>query len=121
MSVSDQFLILARSAEEVYAEVLDISKVEPIFEEVLLLITQHPMQRELFTRLLLEILHEPDKGPIELVSFCAHALQWEEFREELNRLFQLSTSERYRSALKQVISAFEDEWEDADMYKKFIN
>jgi hypothetical protein len=48
-------------------------------------------------------------------------LQWEEFREELNRLFQLSTSERYRSALKQVISAFEDEWEDADMYKKFIN
>lgn len=121
MSVSDQFLVLARSAEEVYSEVLDIAQVEPIFEEILLLIEQHPMQRELFTRLLLEILHDPDKGPIELVSFCAHALQWEEFRKELNRLFKNSTSERYRSALRQVICAFEDDWDDADMYKRFIN
>ena len=114
-----KFYELANSAEKRYAESLDIGEVEPIFLEVLDLILRHPEEKSTFIDCFENVISNGYTTPPELVSFCMHELRWPELKKSLNDWLLIEKSERIRHVLRQTLEAFNDDWNDADMYFKF--
>ncbi len=103
-----------RADDELRAE---FSNVE--YEAVLDHVLANPELRSDLVGAFLKIAYDPSLGPIDLVEFCMHYLRWEEV--ELSFLNRLETerSERARSALRRLLGSFDQNWPEADLYRRF--
>lgn len=108
----------ATEAEEVLERTYDQSAAEPIFEEVANFAGRSPAARSVLVEALLQVLSNP-KMPLELVEYCAHALRWVELREKVEQRLEDARDLRARAALERLLEAFEDDWNQSDIYRRF--
>lgn len=112
-----RFWELTGEANRVATEQLE-TDVEPWLEAVLSHVTAHPETRPQFADAFLRIVHE-NKGPLELVEYCMHALRWPEVKAALVTWLERENSERIRHALRGLIRSFDDDWHVANSYSRF--
>ena len=110
---------LLATAERACDEGDSTSDFEPAFTEVLLFIREHPACRVDAVATMASALHRPDALPWELLAFLMHELRWPEVQEEVTRVIQQSEDWRIKTALSNVVAAFEDGWPDADLYQRW--
>lgn len=115
-SITDQFDVLCRKAEAAYGEELDVS-YETTLLNILKFVKQHPESNIEFVKKFKEILLS-NKGPFEAVSFCMRELRWPEIKEFVVQQMNLSEDPR-SEALRTIVTAYDEDWPDADLYEYF--
>ncbi|MCA3174542.1 MAG: hypothetical protein ING36_03235 [Burkholderiales bacterium] len=116
-TVIQRFFELAAEAERIDSGLEE--PVEPALEAVLDHVLTHAEFRQEFAQAFLQVAHDPDKGPPELVEYCMHALRWPEVKQELVSWLEAEDSERVRHVLRKFVMSFDDDWYHADSYTRF--
>lgn len=120
MTATIDELELARlfaAAEEQYARGSSTSDYEPAFIRLLEFIQSHPACHQAAERRFLDGLTTGSPS-WELISFCMHSLRMEAVRREATRLI-VPENPRGWGALSSIVAAFDDDWEDADLWEYF--
>jgi len=93
--------------------------VEPEMAEFLHLVRAHPEARTFVVELFKRSLGKPG-GPWEFIQFCLHGLRWPEMYEFLQAARAKDINNmRARPVWEHLLSAFDDDWEDAEFYKEY--
>lgn len=96
-------------SEEIESELLDI----------LSFVKTNLNERNELSKCFIEIVNDYRNGPLEIVIFSMRELKWDEVRNAaLNRKL-ISDDPRVWSAMNDVLAVYEDEWEDAELYKYY--
>lgn len=114
----DKFFKLSAHAEFIAGTAID-QPLEPALEAVLNFVQDHCDQRLEFANAFLDVLHDPEKGPPELVEYCMHELKWSEVRDAIQTWLDSERSERVRHILRKQLLAFDENWHDANFYERF--
>jgi hypothetical protein len=117
-AIVSRFFELSLEAGRVNSEHLD-EPTEPYFEAVLEFVISHPEFRNEFAKAFMQLAHDPDLGPPELIQYCMHVLGWSDIKQQLLDWLELEKSERIRHVLRKLLMSFDDTWQDADMYARF--
>ncbi len=116
--VVQKFYELAKEAERIDSEVYD-EPTEPVFEAVLLHVLAHPEARSALSAAFLDIAHDPNKAPPDLIQYCMHVLRWGEVNDAISSWLETERSERVRHIFKKFIMSFDDNWYGASMHQRF--
>jgi hypothetical protein len=115
-SAFHEFEVLCGSAQQA-CDTLESSKdIEPYFSKVLEFIESHPELNAEFKYFFTRMILLNDAIPVELVAFCMHKLRWTEIRTAAENRCDSATTPGLRAAMADVISAYSDDWSDADLY-----
>lgn len=117
--VLDRFVELAAAATAAAAEP-GPEFPEAEFSAVLDHVLQHPAQRARFAELFVAVAYDRDRDGIDLVDYCMHALRWEEVRSAFRNRLAAEQDERARHVLRGLLQAFDDGWEPAALYRRFV-
>lgn len=120
LEFTGRIIELARHAENVLGERFDFVAAEPIFDDVLRVVTQEPDRRGVFCRLLVELLRS-NAAPPELVAYCAHALRWPELKAAIEKSISSTHDRRMLFVLRNILDAFDDDWDQRDIYRRWRN
>lgn len=82
------------------------------------MVADEPEHRVDLAALLLEMAAS-GSGPIELVEYCVHVLRWAELKSKFEVLLLTTTDRRIQTALKRLLEAFEDDWNQRDIYSRW--
>lgn len=101
--------------------------MEPLYEKLLKFLTEHSEDRHLLSSELVSMVRsfrfsrESDgvKLSVDAIAFCMHQLRWSEVLEVAKSEHDTSFSKKRSSTLLPLISAFDDEWEEAEDYRLF--
>lgn len=116
--VAKQFWELVNLARAVHEEDWQQDS-EPYFEQLLEFVNANPSARNDFAKLFFEGLDGPEYIPIDLMEYCMHELRWPEVQQGVEGRLQDSPSERSRYLLSRLLSAFDDDWDTADLYDRY--
>ena len=114
--------IKIRSGEDTYSE-----EVESLYAELLDFLENNPSARpELAETLKSAVRHFRNarrEGPgilsIDAISYCMHELRWEEILQVALEEHRDYFVPRRESTLVRLIEAFEDDWSEAESYKRY--
>ena len=94
---------------------------ERAFLDVLRFVKAHPDCREECESAFVNALAGGSQVPWELVQFCMRELRWPRVREEALRIADETTDIRVKAIMRDIAAAYEEEWEDADLYEYYRN
>lgn len=81
----------------------------------------NPDQRSFVFGLLTQSLVEPE-CPWEFIQFVVHGLRWEEIKRFVREARQREVDDlRARAIWDHLLSAFDDNWEDAEFYREYAS
>lgn len=112
----DQFDRLCQQAQSVFGEEGERS-YEATLIDILNFVKRHPQCRAGFVERFKLILNVGN-APFEAVAFCMRELQWFELRDYVSAVLQSSVDPRSQ-ALTSVLSAYDEVWPDADLYRYY--
>lgn len=123
MNPLGRFRELQASAEAAISrpDSVGCADVEPAGLAILDLVAAYPELREEFIQLFVNVLSD---GPWEMLAFCMHTLRWPEVRAiiQQKRDREIATiSARTSPVFDHVLDAFNDAWEDVDMFPYFAS
>ena len=118
MNPLDRFRELQASAEAAISrpDSVGCPDVEPAGLAIIDLVAAHPELRGEFVQLFVRILRE---DPWELLAFCMHSLRWPEVCEIIQKERDQEMARigaRTSRVFDHVLAAFNDDWEDIDMF-----
>lgn len=108
---------LFRSAQAACDRGESTSDFEAAFVALVVFVKEHPESRPLVEKMCIAGLRDRSLC-WELISFCMHALRMATVRDEARRLID-PQDPRGWGPLSSIVEAFDDDWEDADMYAYF--
>lgn len=111
--LSEEFDKLCAASLEAFNEELDISYEETLIN-ILNFVKQHPKDRGMFVEKFKAILLSRN-SPFESVAFCMRELRWPEIKDFVIQTMNASDDPR-SEALRTVVTAYDDEWPNADLY-----
>lgn len=118
MNVVEQFWLLVRNAESAWENTDGADELEPYLLAVLEFVKKNITHRAELLKCFNTLVWE-DKGPIEILEFCMRELRWKEVQETAIQAMKENTDIRILNALDRFLAVYEDEWEDADLYKYY--
>lgn len=118
LEFKQKVLTLAQRAEQLLTERPHFPRAEPIYEQILRLVEEEPQHRGALCEVLNDLLAR-SAGPIELVEYVAHALRWPELKLAIQRLLAETQDQRQREALDRLLTAFNDDWDQRDIYRRW--
>lgn len=111
-----QFDTLCDVAMAAFGEELEFSYEKSLLD-ILEFVKKNPGHKEDFIGRF-ELILMSNNSPFEVVAFCMRELQWPEIKEFV--ISKMNPSQEPRSeALRSVLTAYDDFWPDADMYKYY--
>ena len=119
MSKLDEFRSLCLAAKLACETIGSTFQFEPYLLAVLRLIKDDPIHWPEFKLYFVEMLSNPDLGPWELIAFCMRELQWPELLRGAQAQLEAATDFRVKSVMAKIVSVYETEWEDADLYRYY--
>ncbi len=117
MGATEQLAALASKAEDALARAGSTLVLEPYVVAALDLAKGNPDDRADLAGAFISL--TTAGGPWEFVAACMHALRWTEVRVAIaGHLDEAIRRDDWRAipVLRSVVEAFENEWEDADMF-----
>lgn len=109
---------LALAAEVAIAGSGSTLDLEPIVTEAVRLVHTHPNERNELAASFVRLGYGSGT-PWEFVAACMHVLRWGEVKDGIQRTFDGAVArEDWRAIpiLRNILNAFEDGWEDADLF-----
>jgi hypothetical protein len=94
-----------------------VTELEPQLIRLLELARQ--MSRGAAVQCFIEIVRGDLEAPNESVPFCMHALRFPEIRDEVKRFVGEPPDPRWMNYASDVWHAYEDHWEDRDLWRYF--
>ena len=111
-----EFDKLCEAAMAAYSEELDVSYEESLLQ-ILKFVNGNLRYKKDFICRFEDILMS-NNSPFEVVAFCMRELQWPEIKKFV--VLNMNPSQDPRSeALRGVLSAYDEFWPDADLYKYY--
>lgn len=125
---------LKQSFESIRADVsvralpqLGEDALEPVYEELLGFLEAHGSERAELGRLLAEEVRAhrthavsgESRLPIQAIAYCMHVLRWSDVLEAAKQENDEFYSLRMSTAMEPIISAYSDDWDDRDFYRRF--
>lgn len=123
----EEFRALCSFISESYDPLLGEDDLECVYEKFLNFLLEHPAEREMFVDEIIKILkmyrgareHEGKLLPITAIAYSMHELKWPEIYEFANIENRDFYSKNMSTLMLEVISAYGDDWESKDFYKRF--
>jgi len=132
MQQFETFIALIRDAKEFSSKCVGVNEYEFKFIAVLEFIKKHPDLRPKIVEEFANLLKDRTYGHYHLIEFCRHELKWSEMRAEAEKIFAAFTEEVVRkklhgtpsqhlSYLENVLSSFDETWEDGDLFDYYAD
>jgi hypothetical protein len=113
--VKSKFRSLVEAASKRWDATSGADELEPALLDILNFVKAHIESRSVLEDAFIEL--SRSKGvPVEILEFCMHELRWSKVRDEVESAIRGSTDLREQQALERVLTAYSDDWEDADLY-----
>lgn len=116
-SINNTFSKLCLRARQAYDEELEGISFESALLDILNYVKKNKLYKAQFVELFNSLLISKD-SPYEAVAFCMRELRWPEVRDYATKIMNESCDPRVE-ALRSVVTAYEDEWPDADLYEYY--
>ena len=94
-------------------------ELEPYLLDILNFTKKNLSHRSEISQYYIDILNDYRKGPLEIVTFSMRELQWDEVKQAAIKRMENSDDPRVWSAMSDVLAVYEDDWDDADLYKYY--
>lgn len=118
MSIENEFWRLAGDAEAAWKITDGTDELEPYLLEILEFAKNNNDSREKLAQCFVCLLNG-DSWPIEILEFCMRELQWPSVKAATISKMRENTDIRILDGLNRVLAVYEDEWEDADLYRYY--
>jgi hypothetical protein len=110
---------LCQEAAEAWRAGESTHDYEPAFQRVLEYVLSNPAARPQLDELAVELMNQPDFEALDLISYLMHTLRSPSVLAEARRISTESNDPRVKTALMHVVEAFDDQWEDRAMYRRY--
>lgn len=113
--------------EEVAGRTYGTNDIEPMLYDLLRFLRSHPESRADFEAVLIELLDRDPLGAFEIIGFTMHDLRWGRIKQHVeivrDRPVEPSPirAEMRRSNYDRLLTAFEDDWDDTDLFEYYQN
>lgn len=113
------FKKMAMIAQKKWENTYSSEELEPELLDSLNFVKANLNKRNVLSQCFIDIVNDYRNGPLEIVVFSMRELQWVEVKDAALSRKQISDDPRVQSAMNDVLAVYEDEWEDADLYKYY--
>ena len=104
--------------KRVNIESLDCREAEPLYLELLEFLKVNLDKKEYFAKKLANRVKNAQE-PWEAIQFCMRELKWEAVKNAALDRISSTDDPRVISVMNDILAVYEDEWEDADLYKYY--
>jgi len=118
INVIECFQELGKQAETELDQKYSVSEVEGIFLDMLNLIKENPQAHADFVSVIIDMLDEGNV-PYEAIQFCMRELKWMDVKQGIIERLKKSDDPRVHTVMNNLLSVYEDSWDDADFYKYY--
>ena len=126
-NIETNFNLLCEMVEKANIPTAGQDEVEPSYEKLLEFLADHPKERVFLSQKLIEIMSEYRfvRGtkvkllPSAAIAYCMHELRWPEIYEFAKKENIAFYSKKMETLMTDIMSAYDDSWDDRDFYKRF--
>lgn len=93
--------------------------LEDALIDLLSFVKRNPEQKDFFLSAFAELVHDRNKGPLDVVTFCMRELQWEEIKQVATQRIRTSDDPRITRAMEDLLKVYEQSWPDSDFYNYY--
>jgi hypothetical protein len=124
----ERFLGLCAEAVKIGRSAVDYeTEIEPVSEEILVLLSTNPKLKAMFIEQLKAIISSyrtaRETGevilPVSVIAYCMHELRWAEIFDFCKKENVEFYSQKQATTLVEIIDAFNDDWEDKIFYRRY--
>lgn len=119
MKNKNQFWHLVLEASNAWEKYDNPKLYEPKYVDLLKFVKSKPDFKPHFVNYFIEIVNDPKKGVWEIVAFCMRELQWLEVQKKVFEIKKQSHDHRSIPIYDDILSVYNEDWEDSDLWSYY--
>lgn len=115
----NKFWHLCKKASREWEKTADTKLYEPFLLDILIHVKSNLQFSEEFQKGFIRIIKNPELAIWEIVMYCMRELRWEGVYKATKEEYFHCQDIRKKEVLENILAAFDDDWEDADLFEYY--